>query len=300
MKKTADICHLTNIRDYILTDKTYQTLQLESQETFILSLFHSTNWSKIQKEDRVILLRELERIEAKKLKREPFHIKLLDSNYKWDDFYMDFCVDKKNKKIYSRKNFVEDGIMQVLDDKKIKRVKIARMNYELLDCLFHEQYHIMTDYYLKKYRTSMEDAYKEHSEYIIWGSRKGAMDVYNNQEMMRKRHYIYRMIPEEYYAFQYAEEKVQRVFCSLKEDYGEDQAYDEYLIYLKKSKESVVANYYENCNDTSLLTYDELYQKLLDSYIKDFEKECPNVSGTKEDLCIRKSIIKENRKRNIK
>lgn len=294
MTNVESICDLANIKDYILHSIKYQQLSIKEQEDFILSLFHSMNWNKIKKEDRIILLRQIEKIEAQKLKREPFEIELLDSDYRWDDFYMDFCVDKKNKKIYSRKNFIEDGIMQVVENGETKRVKITRINYELLDCLYHEQYHIMTRYYLNKYQLNMEDAYKEHSEYIVWGSRNGAMDIYNNKEMMQKRHYIYRMIPEEYYAYQYAEEKVQKVFQRLKSSYGEDASYDNYLLYLEKTKESVVANYYENTNDKEHLTYDEIYQKLLNSYINDFENQCQEVSGTKEDLFLRKSIIKES------
>lgn len=295
MRKIEEICDLESIGNYILRNRNYKNQSLEEQEHFILSAFHSKNWEKIKKTDRIILLREVENIEAQKLQREPFEIKLLPADYKWNEFYMDFYVDKKNRKIYSRRNFVEDGIMQVQENEQMKKTRIRHINYELLDCLYHEQYHIMTSHYFRIYQTGMENAYKEHSEYIVWGSRDGAMSIYNNQEMMKKRHYIYRMIPDEYYAFQYAEEKVKHKAQQLIDIYGEDKGYNYYLSVLEESKKGVVNNYYENTGDKEKLTYDQIYQKLLDSYIGDYEKECGcEVFGeTKADLCLRKSIIEK-------
>lgn len=288
------LCHLDCVAEYILTDKKYQRLNPYQKENIILSLFHSANWNKINKIDRAIILQEVENIEAKKIHREPFQFVLLKSTYKWDDFLMDFGVNYTQKKIYSRKNYIEDGIYQKVVGNKIEKGKASALNLYFLDSIFHEQYHIMTRHYLNAYFHMNSILYREHAEHLMWWCSSETKKLYNNQEMMRNRRYIYRMFPDEYYAFSYAEQKMSHTFTKLNSFYGLDENWNLYLEKIRMEKENTIISYQNNCKDSNPLTYDELYQKSLNEYIASYAMdEDISVSEVENRLKLQKSIINE-------
>ena len=56
MKRISKICNLENIVDYILTDKKYKGLNVYEKEKLIIQIFHSINWVKLKKENRIVVL----------------------------------------------------------------------------------------------------------------------------------------------------------------------------------------------------------------------------------------------------
>lgn len=291
MKKIEEVCRVENIVDYILTSKKYKRFNPYQKEQLVLQLFHSVNWDKVRKEDRVILLQEIENIEAKKLHREPFEFVILRNDYKWNEFLMDFYINKQNKKIYSRKNYIEEGIYQKVEDGKIREGKRLTVNFDLLDCMFHEQYHIMTHHYIKKLFMSSPTMYREHAEFLIWYSSSATKLDYNNLEMMKNRLYVYRMFPDEYYAYFYAEQKIKDTFAVLNQYYGIDANFELYLMNTQKEREHVVSSYIKDHDDVDAITYDELYQKCLNGYIHDYaEEENKTPQEVEKQLCLKRLL----------
>lgn len=201
MKRISKICNLENIVDYILTDKKYKGLNVYEKEKLIIQIFHSINWVKLKKENRIVVLQELEKIEAIKNNRDFYQFEVLDNDYKWETRLMDISSSYKEQKIFVRKNFIEDGIKQAITNHCIEKKECDFLNAYLLKCLFQIQYHIMAEVYLKKLYSIV---YKEHLEYLIWILES---DLDDKRVKKNQSYYKYRMIPDKYYASLHARDR---------------------------------------------------------------------------------------------
>lgn len=298
MKLISHICSPTHYVDYLKTSTDYKWLNPEEKEKFLVQLFHSKNWEHIKKEDRKFVLQELEDTVALKMKRNPYEIVVKPSDYKWNDFLFDMYTDKINQRYLIRRNLMEDGIKQTVVNGKVKEKGIEYLNLYLLNILYHDQYHIMTQYYSHKSLESkgVEDCYREHLEYLMWLSchDEFANEV-NKKELVEHRYYHYRMVPDEYYAFQYSQKKIQKIFEELEQYYDIDKNYVSYLVGIKRGENKAIFSYQKSIGNYDNISYDDLYKQMLEGYIEEFslKKNMP-VEEIKRDLSLRPSIIEKS------
>ena len=114
--------------------------------------------------------------------------------------------------------------------------------------------------------------YREYVEFVLWFYIQKAEDLSIYYEPSSSSYHIYRMIPEEYYAFKYAKEKVQRIFECLNRMYGKDTYYDTYLQNVLNNENEAVFDYQVANNVNEEITLDDLYQKMLAETIEEFSK----------------------------
>ncbi len=273
MQKITDLCAIDSIVDYIKTSKKYNRLNPYQKENLLVQLFHIRNFSQLKKEDRIVLLQELEYVSAKKMKRTPEQFVVLGSS---KDSLMDMGNDFVHKKLYIDKKFLLEGIKKIITPKEeIQEVKIPYLHIELLDNLFHEQYHSFLNTYIVQNDYKIVENkiyYREYVEFAIWLFLKKSEDLSTYYEPSSTSYHIYRTIPEEYYAFKYAKEKVQRVFEILNRMYGKDVYYDTYLENVLDNENEAVFDYQVVNNINEDITLDDLYQKMLAETIEEFSK----------------------------
>ena len=135
MQKITNLCAIDNVADYIKSSKKYKSLNPYQKENLLVQLFHMSNFSQLKKEDRIVLLQELENVNAKKMKRVSEQFVVLNSN---KDSLMDMGNDFIHKKLYVDKKFLLEGKKKTITPKEIQEVQIPYLHIELLDCLFHE------------------------------------------------------------------------------------------------------------------------------------------------------------------
>ena len=272
MQKITDLCAIDSIVDYIKSSKKYNRLNPYQKENLLVQLFHIRNFSQLKKEDRIVLLQELEYVNAKKMKRTKEQFVVLNNN----DSLMDMGNNFVHKKLYIDKKFLLEGIKKTITSKEaIQEVKIPYLHIELLDDLFHEQYHSFFNTYVDQNNSEMVENriyYREYVEFIIWRFLKNVKDLFELYEPSSTSYHIYRTIPEEYYAFKYAKEKVQRIFETLNRMYGKDTYYDTYLQNVLNNEMEAVFDYQVANNINEEITLDDLYQKLLAETIEEFSK----------------------------
>lgn len=292
MQLITQVCSINNIVDYIKTSKQYKKLNPFQKEELLVQLFHSTNWQFVRKEDRIVVLQELENIAALKINREPYQFDVLPSDYKWDEELWEMLTDKKARKYLIRKNFIEEGIKQCVSDDNVTQKRIEFLNIELLEGLNHEQYHVTTCFCFLKYKPIIY--YKEHFEYIIWlvcmdlSKKRVKKDTFDND------YFIYRMIPDEYYAFKYSQTKIKRIFDILNQYYGTDENYFSYMELIKESENSIISFYQKYFSIYGSITYDEIYLKMLEDYINKYSLEVyRSVDEVKRKLSLKPSIIEK-------
>lgn len=200
---------------------------------------------------------------------------------------MDIGIHPLTKQFFIRKNFIEDGIKQYVTNSKVEKMLIEHLNIELLDSLTHEQYHIITR---ERKNHHYPIIYKEHKEDLIWHKVSDLSD--RKLEKGDIRYYRYRMVPDEYYAFKYANSRVMRIFSILNRYYGEDENYSKYLEYVFKTESRVINTYKEDFPSCEDITYDEIYQRILEGHIQDFSlKENVSIEEIKRDLSLLPSIF---------
>lgn len=257
-----------------IKSKHYKKMNLKNQRRFIFSLFHIVNFSKIKNTERIILLQELENNIAISMKREPYSIELNND----PNLLLQFGTLISKKKIYVDKPFIEEGkIKNYTRDEGLFLEESKCLNLELLDGMFHEQHHI----YLDKIGDAIDNEelkpVREYYEYLLWLIQ--LPEDHDFQKEVEECYYSYRMAPQEYYAFKYAEEQIKDIFVSLEGIYGYDPNLKEYLS-VNLAYRNYVCNLY-NEDHHELYGYDELYQVYVSNYIKKVS-ERPNFS--EEDL----------------
>ncbi len=286
MKRISKICNPENIVDYILTDKKYKGLNVYEKEKLIIKIFHSINWVKLKKENRIVVLQELEKIEAIKNNRAFYQFEVLDNDYKWETRLMDIGSSYKEQKLFVRKNFIEEGIKQAIKNNCVEKTKCDFFNAYLLNGLFHAQYHIMTDVYIKKLQSIV---YKEHMEHLIWVL---GGDLKDKKFKKDQPYYKYRMVPDRYYASLYARIKMREVFSSFYQDYGLDESYSKYLHYGAELEKFVIDSYRADYNNSNVYSEEELYSIFLEEYIRKISiRESISQEDIKREIALKPSIF---------
>lgn len=253
----------------IFSKKQYKRLNPYQKEIFVTNFFHSEMWKRIKVEERVILLRELERVLATIYKRRKYHIDVLPSNYKVEEDYFDLQTIFEDNSINIRKNFLEEGIMQ-------NGNCMPYLNVYLLDGMYHENYHITSYTHIRG--KMLEFLEREFIEYCLWYDtlKEGENVTSKEQEYIENDLLAYRMIPDEYYAYDFAYEKVVSIFQRTLELYGEDKNFTEYVV-MHIEEENGFACQYNQAHHTNY-TFDELYEKvylkkIIETLSKDKEEE---------------------------
>lgn len=263
---------------YIFSDNRWKYgMNLFQKEEIISELFHIQMWKQINPKNRKILLQEIENIQAKKQKRDPYQITLLSENCNWDYDLFDMMVKYNTKKIYMRRDYIEKGLKQEITAEGVNKSDINdRLNVELLDGIIHEGYHIWTMQKLrnidKDRKLNIEDINIEDREIVLWvqmqiiiGKKKKSE---NNVKTMQNERYLYRTEPKEYYAFKYAKDYIDRLFGRLEKKYGKDTGYQNYLKSYYQEIYDIEELYKKDRSES--LCYQDIYKRIFLEYIEKF------------------------------
>lgn len=278
----------------MINSRRYKSLNFYQKEKIIIQLFHSSNFYSINSYNRIILLQEFENIRAKIEKRESFKIIVLSHEYKFNELLMDMRTVISQKKIFIRKSLLENAIRQFIIDNKsgIQKVKVEDLNLFLLDCLLHEQYHINTRHSLNKYQNNQSYLKKEHKEQLLFMFARNKEREENNNNLLEGKMYLYRTIPDEYYAYLYAETKLYEYFQRLNEQLGYDENLSLYQRRCNFEKKQFELSYLYF--EKQALKCEEIYHNFLNNLIEYIVAHSDN---TKEeyikDLQKSKKFIKE-------
>lgn len=249
-------------------------INIFQKEKIITELFHIKNWEQIDPTNRIILLQEIENIQARKQKRSPCQLVLLNPNYNFDTEFFDMMSDYNTKKIYMRRNFIEEGLKQNITDTGVEKVDINdRLNVELLDGVIHEGHHIWTKEKIIRIKT-IENLTLEDKELILWIQitdieRNPKLD--NNFQTMKNERYLYRLTPDEYYTFKYAKDYIDMVFGMLEGKFGRDKGFQAYLKAYNKEVSDIEQLY--NQNNGIYLSYEDIYKRNFLDHIEKFINE---------------------------
>lgn len=244
----------------LFDSKKYKRMNSYMKEIFVSSLFHTFNFNKIDVSDRVLLLDEMDSILSKIHKRDKFKIVVLNNTT--DDELFDLATDLDHKCIYVRKIFLEQGIISINDTDQV-----VGLNYHLLECIYHEAYHIFSDSLIKKKK--VEELPREVLEYYIFFSMiKTNIGDVENTFLNNDDFLSYTMIPDEYYANKYAMSKVLEMMKRCNRAYGQDDTFKEYYIESVASDLHAV-NEYNKKNNTNYNIVD-MYNIYLTKYLKDY------------------------------
>lgn len=274
-------------------EESYKNIPIAIRRNIIFSLFHTTNWHKINPCNRIYILQELENIQATLQNRKPATIEVVPSDWKFNELLMDFGTIRDENKYIVRKNFIEDGILQMYDkDHNVVKFEVSFANYDLMDSILHEGYHMNT---FNLFNNHPEDIhFREHLEYQLYCNY-----IYCNKISTRQSEYIssgktylYRSNPDEYYAFNYAEGIVKKYMGVVSLLYGTDNEFIKYKEHILNSRLQV-----ENAFEKDYgfrLDYDRIYQLYLRSYYGDklvtelLECTCDDI---KKELSKSKSLL---------
>lgn len=253
---------MLNLKE-IFTQSQYRRMNPYQKEIFVTRLFHSKFFNQIRKEERKFLLKELIAVLLKKYQCSSYCMVFLPSDYQLHENLFDMVTDVLQKKIYVRKSFVEDGLIQNgYDD----LYYIDFLNVYLLDCIYHEMYHIISRNQVVRKQTSLLD--KEFIEQLLWCL---TIEQNENISMMEQIAEIenqfleedilaYRMIPEEYYAHDFAYHQVEHVFKRNTSLYGEDRNLKKYQLDVEVER-SFLAEEYNHTYKTNY-TFEEIYEQV--------------------------------------
>lgn len=237
----------------IFNKKQYKRLNPYQKEIFVTNFFHSAMWKKIQVEERIVLLRELEHVLSTIYKRSRYNVVVLPSHYKVEEDYFDLQTIFEDKSIRIRKNFLEQGILQDGNS-------LSFLNVYLLDGMYHENYHITSHTHMhSKVVPYLE---REFVEYFLWYNtlKEGESITKKENQYIKEDILAYRMIPDEYYAYDFAYEKVLSTFERSLVLYGEDKNFTEYVLAQEEERLSFACQYNQEHNTNYM--FDELYEKV--------------------------------------
>lgn len=247
----------------IFTQLQYRRMNSYQKEIFVTGLFHSKNFNQIRKEEHIVLLEELKEILLKKYRCGSYTMIVLPSDYQLHEDLFDMVTDVYKRKIYIRKSFVEDGIIQNgYDDVYC----LDFLNVYLLDCIYHEMYHIISRNQIMRKSTSYLD--REFVEQLLWcltikhNENSSLMEQIAQIEssFLEEDILAYRMLPEEYYAHLFAYNQVNYVFKKNVALYGEDKNLRKYQFDVEQEK-SILVKQYNNKHKTNY-TFDEIYEQV--------------------------------------
>jgi hypothetical protein len=247
----------------IFTQPKYRRMNPYQKEIFVTGLFHSKNFNQIRKEEHIVLLKELKEVLLKKYRCGPYTMIVLPSDYQLHEDLFDMVTDVYKRRIYIRKSFVEDGIIQNgYDDAYC----LDFLNVYLLDCIYHEMYHIISRNQIMRKSTSYLD--REFVEQLLWyltikhNENSSLMEQVAQIEstFLEEDILSYRMLPEEYYAHLFAYNQVNHAFKRNVVLYGEDKNLGKYQFDVEQEK-SILVKQYNNIHKTNY-TFDEIYEQV--------------------------------------
>ncbi len=278
----------------IFDQKQYKRLSVYQKEIFVTNLFHSKWWDKIPKQDHILLLKELQNVLSNKYRNGQYQLIVLPSDYQLQECLFEMITNVYEKRILMRKSFIEDGIIQDgYDDIYV----LDFLNVYLLDCIYHENYHIISrQQSILKSSTILEREFLEQLLWCLTLNRKENIPIMEQigsleNDLLEKDVLGYYMIPDEYYAHRFAYEQVARIFDRTISLYGEDENFRKYIVDVKR-EQSVLAQKYNNEHGTQY-TFDELYEQIyLTDIIRSSAKDEEEVKEVYQKLKERKHFIK--------
>ena len=265
-----------NLEKYLRSQK-YREQDYLAKENSLFTLFHINFWQFIDSSERHLLLEELENVLAIKQNRSPYKLVIKDNDFQHNDLIFDFCCNYNQKEFWVRKEMIEKGYGQIIQNGKIKIINKYQnaLNMSLLHNILHEGYHATTNNFLDK-----NDFYLEHIEYLIFLNTISEKDYLKwNQEQIFNKIYKYKMIPDEFYAEKYSIINLVNHFQKLEKMYGYDYTFHSYCNYLDLNQMKDLNSFN---NDYNLdFNYQEMYDYFLNSYI---EKYCQIKNCSKESV----------------
>lgn len=264
----------------IFNSRRYQRLNPYQKENILIRFFHFTNFYNIKTDERAILLQEFENVHAKTQRRSAYKIVVVSQCGSFNEL-IDMETCHSEKKIRVCKNVLYKGSF------KEGSQEIPYLNLFILNSLLHEGYHNYTRECIYSKYNHPDDLVKEHKEQLIFMG----CDSFKYQDILKSDFCLYRMIPDEYYAFLYSYTKINEYMRRLSKIYGVDPNFDKYLRDYKLEIK-FIENLFKVTNNRKL-TAEEIYQFYLEKMLLEFAEntEC-NIDDYKESLKNSKSLIK--------
>lgn len=126
-----------------------------------------------------------------------------------------------------------------------------------------------------------ENLSREQKEYFLYLATNKEEYEKPNQYLLSGKYYMYRMHPDEYYAYKYARNYIEKYFSSLCKKFGEEKYLDMYLYNSLNGIRDTESSFKKDQNID--LTYNEIYQLFLNNYIK---QACIGTNITEEEMKI--------------
>ena len=243
---------------------------LQQREEVVYSLFHQRNWQQIVPEKRIIILEELEKIFAKRQKRQPCKIVMLGENSKYKDKVFDMIASKTRPVYFVREDYLLRGKEWIHPQKGIQIDINNRLNVELMVSTIHEGKHKMQ--MIKKQQmlsakkgmnVTTEDL-EVYLNFIANPNIEHAYNYYNPEDCLAK----YRMQPIEYYAFEYGDTTTKNIFTNLEKRWGVDKGFQQWKEELEKRKRNI-ENIWNQKNSGELN-----YQGIQKAMVKEMVSKC--------------------------
>lgn len=278
----------------LFTQLQYRQMNPYQKEIFVTRLFHSRNFNQIRKEEHIVLFKELKNVLLKKYRCDSYAVIVLPSDYRLQEDLFDVVTDVYQKKMYVRKSFIEDGMIQNGYD---GLYCLDFFNVYLLDCIYHEMYHIISRNQMMRKMSSVLD--KEFIEQLLWCltikrdeniSMMEQIGEIENQ-FLEEDILAYRMLPEEYYAHMFAYNQVVHAFHRNVSLYGEDENFEKYQWDIEQEKR-VLAEQYNLIHGTNY-TLEQIYEQVfLMETIRFSAKDEEEVKEVYQKLKNKKHFIK--------
>lgn len=269
----ANVSFLLKNQDYKeqFLDKRYQRLNIYQKENLLLSMFHSQNFEQIERQNRIYFLQELENIFARKNKRDPFQVFIMKKS-KLDQMLCDAVTFFESGKIGINTHLLlEDKVFASGKNEEERELcNASYINLMLLDCMVHESFHINVAYDLPMRMRSF-DFPIEYQEQCIY---EAYIDLFGEEVIESLCQYS--SIPEEYYAFLYAQNYVLNKLLWLENKYGKEKNKQAYINNDIIQRKLEVEKSFER-EFGYFLSYEEIYPYYLNIYHQKIKEQFPEV-----------------------
>jgi len=226
----------------------YPTRYSELSNSEVNELYRADTWERLNRNERLDSLQELENRSAELLGNQPCEVHLEQMNGARYGYY-------HNGEIYVNESLVKNGEFTVqYDDGTTASYAPADTNAQLMDTIHHENYHA--------YQSDVINGIIEHDNVAEVNQWRANWD---NDNYISNNDPLYRVQSLEKSAFEHGESLTKVAYDEIETKYGVDTGYRKYL-------ESINEHSYDNALTEAKVLYDDvniesaLNEKMIQNY----------------------------------